>query len=80
MSDVSVRVAWADDAAAIAAVQVAAWRTAYADVLPAEQLAGLDPDRFAAAWHESLARLPGTRAEGRAGLGSQFHIPRANRG
>jgi GNAT superfamily N-acetyltransferase len=54
MSDVSVRVAWADDAAAIAAVQVAAWRTAYAGVLPAEQLAGLDADQFAAAWHESL--------------------------
>ena len=55
-ADVSVRIAWADDAAAIAAVQVAAWRTAYADLLPAEQLAGLVVDDFAAAWHASLTK------------------------
>ncbi len=33
-ADVSARIAWADDAAAIAAVQARAWRDMYADVLP----------------------------------------------
>jgi ribosomal protein S18 acetylase RimI-like enzyme len=54
--DVSVRVAWADDAHAIAAVQVAAWRQEYAGVLPAELLDSFDTDRFAAIWHQSLAK------------------------
>ena len=53
-ADVSVRVAWADDAAAIAEVQVRAWRREYVDVLPAEVLAGLDADQFEAAWQTSL--------------------------
>ena len=35
-ADVSARIAWADDAEAIAAVQARAWREMYADVLPAE--------------------------------------------
>ena len=38
-ADVSVRVAWADDAAAIAELQARAWRTTYAGVLPADALA-----------------------------------------
>jgi GNAT superfamily N-acetyltransferase len=55
-ADVSVRVAWSDDAADIAGVQVRAWRSAYADLLPAEVLDSLDADRFAAAWQASLAK------------------------
>jgi len=55
-ADVSVRVAWADDAAGVAAVQVDAWRASYADLLPADQLAGLDVGQFTAAWHASLTR------------------------
>ena len=55
-ADVSVRVAWADDAVGIAAVQVSAWRASYATLLPADQLAGLDVDEFAKAWHQSLTR------------------------
>ena len=35
-ADVSVRVAWAEDAAAIAALQLRAWPQMYADVLPPE--------------------------------------------
>ena len=54
--DVSVRVAWADDASAIAAVQVAAWRQEYAEVLPAEVLGSFDADQFAQVWHQSLTR------------------------
>ena len=53
-ADVSVRVAWADDAPAIGALQVRAWRTAYADLLPAEAL----PDETVAteAWRSSMTR------------------------
>ncbi len=60
-ADVSCRIAWADDAPAIAAVQVRAWRTAYVDVLPADLLAGMDVDEYAAAWRTSLASPPDAR-------------------
>ena len=53
-ADVSARVAWADDAPAIAAVQVRAWRTSYADLLPAEVLDGLRRRRH----RRRLARGP----------------------
>jgi GNAT superfamily N-acetyltransferase len=56
-ADVSVRVAWTDDAAAIAALQTRTWRTSYADVLPAESLE-LDPEATAQAWAAAL-RSPG---------------------
>jgi ribosomal protein S18 acetylase RimI-like enzyme len=55
-ADVSARVAWAEDAPAIAAVQVRAWRTTYADLLPPDVLAALDADDIAAAWQTSLGR------------------------
>ena len=55
-ADVSARVAWSDDAPAIAAVQVRAWRTTYAELLPAEVLSTLDPEQIAAGWAQSLAR------------------------
>ena len=55
-ADVSVRVGWADDAQGIAEVQVAAWRAAYADLLPAEELAAMDVEQFAAGWHASLTK------------------------
>lgn len=53
-ADVSVRVAWAEDAEAIARLQLRAWQVLYAALLPAEALA-LDPDRAAATWRSSLA-------------------------
>ncbi len=55
-ADVSVRVAWAEDAAGIAAVQVAAWREEYAAVLPADVVAAFDSEHFAAAWHQAISR------------------------
>jgi len=55
-ADVSCRVAWSDDAPAIAAVQVRAWRDSYAGVLPDEVLAGLDQDGIAEGWRASLSR------------------------
>ncbi|MCW2818247.1 MAG: GCN5-related N-acetyltransferase [Marmoricola sp.] len=54
-ADVSVRVAWADDADAIAAVQVRAWRESYADLLPPDVLASLDPAAMAEGWRRALA-------------------------
>ena len=55
-SDVSARVAWADDAAAIAAVQVRAWRTSYVDLLPGEVLAALEVEEIADVWRTALSR------------------------
>jgi ribosomal protein S18 acetylase RimI-like enzyme len=60
-ADVSCRVAWADDAPAIAAVQVRAWRASYADVLPREVLESLAVDELAAQWRESMGRPPDAR-------------------
>ena len=55
-ADVSARTAWADDAPAIAAVQVRAWRASYADLLPAEVLTTLDADQIADGWREAMGR------------------------
>jgi GNAT superfamily N-acetyltransferase len=55
-ADVSVRVAWPADAASIAAIQLAAWRLAYVNLLPAEVLRGLSTEEFAHHWQESIAK------------------------
>lgn len=55
-ADVSVRVAWTADAAAIATVQVTAWRDAYAGLLPSENLAELEAEPFAERWSSALAK------------------------
>lgn len=60
-ADVSVRVAWADDAPGIARVQVRAWRSSYADLLPPEVLEALTVDEVARVWKESLARSEDAR-------------------
>lgn len=56
-ADVSVRIAWADDADAIAAVQVRAWRSSFADLVPADRLPS-DPAEVAPVWHDAL-KSPG---------------------
>ncbi|HYG92621.1 MAG TPA: GNAT family N-acetyltransferase [Nocardioides sp.] len=61
-ADVSVRVAWAADAAGIAAVQLRAWQQRYGDLLAALLAErGLDPAVHARAWQASLARPPHAR-------------------
>lgn len=55
-ADVSARIAWSEDAPAIAAVQVRAWRASYADLLPAEVLEALDEEQIAEAWRLAFAR------------------------
>lgn len=54
----TVRTAWAADAEGIAAVQARAWRSAYADLLPAVMLADLDDARVAESWRTALVRPP----------------------
>lgn len=55
-ADVSVRVAWADDAADLARVQAVAWAEQYADLLPP-----VDPAQVAAGWEQLLVRPPDAR-------------------
>jgi GNAT superfamily N-acetyltransferase len=55
-ADTSVRVAWADDAAAIAAIQVRSWQDSYAELIPVEDLQALPQDAFAARWLDAIAR------------------------
>ncbi|MCW2847118.1 MAG: GCN5-related N-acetyltransferase [Marmoricola sp.] len=55
-ADVSARIAWSEDAPAIAAVQVRAWRTSYADLLPADVLASLEPEQLAEGWRQALGK------------------------
>lgn len=56
-ADVSVRVAWADDAPAIAELQLRTWRADYADLLPEDALPGPESvEAAAAAWRASLTR------------------------
>jgi GNAT superfamily N-acetyltransferase len=54
-ADVSVRVAWVDDAHAIAELQLRTWRATYAGVVPGEALP-TDVEAAAGAWQDSLAR------------------------
>jgi ribosomal protein S18 acetylase RimI-like enzyme len=54
-ADLSVRVAWVDDAAAIGAVQARAWRDEYAGTWPAEVLEALDPDALGERWRHALS-------------------------
>lgn len=59
-ADVSVRVAWADDAPAIAELQLRTWQEQYAGVLPPDALPR-DIGAAAAAWQASLSRPPDAR-------------------
>jgi GNAT superfamily N-acetyltransferase len=54
VAETSVRLALPAEANEIGAIQVAAWRTAYAGLLPADVLADLDPGQFAAQWRAAL--------------------------
>jgi len=54
-ADVSVRIAWADDADSIAAVQVRAWPALYADVLPAGAFP-TDVEAVGAQWRQVLVK------------------------
>jgi GNAT superfamily N-acetyltransferase len=53
-ADVSVRVAWGDDAESIAAIQARAWTTSYAALVPAAS--GLQTADFAQLWRDALTK------------------------
>jgi ribosomal protein S18 acetylase RimI-like enzyme len=55
---IQVRDATPADGAAMGAVQIAAWRAAYAGVMRDDYLAGLDPDAFGDRWRRSAAEDP----------------------
>jgi GNAT superfamily N-acetyltransferase len=61
MADVSVRPARPEDAGEIGRIQVATWRTAYADVLPAPVLEGLSEDQAVDAWRSAITDPPSPR-------------------
>jgi L-amino acid N-acyltransferase YncA len=83
VADVSVRIAWADDALAIAQVQSRSWAEQYADSLG--EAARLDPQSVAATWHASLSRPADARnrvlvaLEGNLVVGFAVTIPAADR-
>lgn len=52
-ADVSVRVAWSDDAPAIAAVQLTVWRQTWGGVVPPEALP-TSPDQLVPGWRQAL--------------------------
>lgn len=54
----TVRAATPDDAQQMARLHAAAWQSAYAEVMSAEFLAGMDVERGAAWWRETLAGAP----------------------
>lgn len=62
MADVSVRTARGADVPALAEVQLATWRTAYADVLPPAALDALDTAAVEAAWRDAVEAPPGPSA------------------
>jgi GNAT superfamily N-acetyltransferase len=49
-----IRWAIASDAADLADVHISTWRSAYRDIVPAEFLAALEPDRRTDWWHRHL--------------------------
>ena len=56
MTATTCRLAWPQDAEAIADVQIAAWRRSYTGVLPDDVLAGLDRASLVNAWRQEIAR------------------------
>lgn len=58
MADADVRAAEPADAAEIARIQLTTWRTAYAELLPAEVLDALDRAEAEQGWRDTVAEGP----------------------
>ena len=56
MAQIALRIAKPDDARAIAAIHVAAWRAAYRRLMPDDFLAALSVDQRTAMWSSILSR------------------------
>lgn len=61
MADASVRPARPADVADIARIQIATWRAAYADFLPAEALDAATPELATAQWAAAVDEAPSPR-------------------
>lgn len=61
MVDVHVRPARPDDAGAVAGIQLATWRIAYAQVIPESVLAALTEDDVAEQWRSAVVEPPTPR-------------------
>jgi GNAT superfamily N-acetyltransferase len=61
VADVSVRAALPADTSDIGRIQIETWRTAYAPILPAESLAGMDTDTAGRTWLAALTDPPSPR-------------------
>lgn len=61
VADASARIARPSDAPAVALVQAAVWRAAYADVLPLDVVERFDAASFARVWRDSLHTPPSPR-------------------
>ena len=55
-ADVSARLAWPDDAAAIVRIQLAAWRASFAHLIPADELDALDPAELTERWVTTITK------------------------
>ncbi|MFE2751694.1 GNAT family N-acetyltransferase [Actinosynnema sp. NPDC059335] len=56
MADATVRTAQPDDVAEIARIHRDTWRTAYADLVPADVLASIEVEETAPAWADAVGR------------------------
>jgi GNAT superfamily N-acetyltransferase len=54
-ADVSARLAWPDDAAAIVRVQLDTWRTSLAGLVPAAEIDALDPAQLTERWAHTIS-------------------------
>ncbi|HEU5475042.1 MAG TPA: GNAT family N-acetyltransferase [Actinophytocola sp.] len=82
MAEADVRIADPADAAEIARIQLSTWRTAYAEVLPAEVLAGLDETAAAEQWRHTIRHGPAavfvaTEGSWLVGIGAAGPAPEA---
>ncbi|ACZ31300.1 GCN5-related N-acetyltransferase [Xylanimonas cellulosilytica DSM 15894] len=64
LDSVIIRAATPQDAARIAQVHVTSWQSAYAELLPADYLADLDPDVRAGRWASVLSTKEGSATAG----------------
>jgi GNAT superfamily N-acetyltransferase len=54
-ADVSARLAWPDDAAAIVRVQLETWRDSYRELVPGDELDALDADELTERWAATIS-------------------------
>jgi ribosomal protein S18 acetylase RimI-like enzyme len=74
VSDARVRLATADDAAAIADIHIRSWRTTYRGLVPDAILDGLSMERRIAGWRETIEGQERERAAGSAAVSARTWV------